>query len=77
MVKFSRSWLSSSLLACVLAQQGLSMVFEDAEAPDAFKPLLERGIEPSEDSLFSSFNRLSKESYYWHGIVYTQMIHAD
>lgn len=45
-------------------------MLEDAEAPDAIKPLLERETEPSEDSIFSSFNRLSKESYYWSGIVY-------
>lgn len=69
MVNFLRYWLSSGLLVLSLAQQGLSLVLEDAEAPDGFKPLLERGTEPSEDSTFSSFNRLSKESYYWSGIV--------
>ena len=70
MVQFLRSWLSSSLLVLCLAQQGLSLVLEDAEDPAAIKPLLERETEPSEDAIFSSFNRLSKESYYWSGIVY-------
>lgn len=69
MVNFLRYCLSSGLLVFSLAQQGLALVLEDTEAPDTFKPLLERGTEPSEDALFSSYNRLSKESYYWSGIV--------
>lgn len=77
MVKFLRSWLSSGLLVSFLAQQGLSLVFEDAEAPDAVKPLLERGTEPSKDAIFSSFDRLSKASYYWHGILYSPTPHAN
>lgn len=77
MVKFLRSWLSSGLLVSFLAQQGLSIVFEDAEAPDAVKPLLERGIEPSEDAIFSSFDRLSKASYYWHGMLYNPTPHSN
>ena len=71
MVKFLRSWLPSGLLVSLLAQQGLSIVFEDAEAPDAVKPLLERGLEQSEDAIFSSFDRLGKASWYWHGILYS------
>jgi len=71
MVNILRPWLSSSLILFFCAQQGFSLVFEDIKAPDAVKPLLERGLQSSEDAIFSSFDRLSKDSYYWSGIVYT------
>lgn len=72
MVNFLPPWLSFSLILSLFVQQGLSLVLEDAEAPNVGKTLLERGVEPSEDAVFSAFNRLSKDSYYWSGTVYTR-----
>ncbi|KAJ5171851.1 hypothetical protein N7492_004444 [Penicillium capsulatum] len=66
MVNIRRSWLSSSLILCLLAPQGLSLVFEDIQAPDAANHLLERD-QSNEDAAFSIFDRLSKDSYYWSG----------
>lgn len=63
-----RFWLSSSLVLSLLAQQGLSMVFEDTDAPNVVNPLLERGDQSNEDAAFSVFDRLSKDSYYWSGM---------
>ncbi|KAJ5466227.1 hypothetical protein N7530_010014 [Penicillium desertorum] len=65
MVNIRRFWLSSSLILSLLAQQGLSVVFEDTDAPGAVNPLLERGETSSEDAAYSVFDRLSKDSYYW------------
>ena len=62
MVNFLRSSLSV-LAASLLAQQGLSLVFEDAEAPGAVNSLAGRG----DDSIYSLFDRLKKDSWYWHG----------
>ncbi|KAJ6072350.1 hypothetical protein N7467_010435 [Penicillium canescens] len=67
MVNIRRFWLSSSLILSLLAHQGLSMVFEDTDAPDAVKSLFERGDQSNEDAAFSVFDRLSKDSYYWSG----------
>jgi predicted RNA-binding protein (virulence factor B family) len=69
MVNIRRFWLSSSLILSLLAHQGLSMVFEDTDAPDAVKSLFERGDQSNEDAAFSVFDRLSKDSYYWSGMV--------
>jgi hypothetical protein len=69
MVNIRRFWLSSSLVLSLLAQQGLSMVFEDTEAPDAVNHLLESRDQSNEDAAFSVFDRLSKDSYYWSGMV--------
>ncbi|OQD80221.1 hypothetical protein PENANT_c038G00551 [Penicillium antarcticum] len=66
MVNIRRFWLSSSLIVCLFAQQGLSMVFEDTDAPDAAHHLLERD-QLNENAAFSVFDRLSKDSYYWSG----------
>ncbi|PLB42338.1 uncharacterized protein BDW47DRAFT_122101 [Aspergillus candidus] len=62
MVNFLRSSLSV-LAVSLLAQQGLSLVFEDAEAPAAVNSLAGRG----DDSIYSLFDRLKKDSWYWHG----------
>ncbi|KAJ5366868.1 hypothetical protein N7541_000809 [Penicillium brevicompactum] len=67
MVNIRRFWLSSSLALALLAQQGLSMVFEDTDAPDAVNPLLASRDQSNEDAAFSVFDRLSKDSYYWSG----------
>jgi hypothetical protein len=69
MVNIRRFWLSSSLILSLLAQQGLSIVFEDTDAPGAVNSLLERGDTSNEDAAYSVFDRLSKDSYYWSGIV--------
>ncbi|KAJ5036333.1 hypothetical protein EN45_038440 [Penicillium chrysogenum] len=65
MVNIRRFWLSSSLILSLLAQQGLSIVFEDTDAPGAVNSLLERGDTSNEDAAYSVFDRLSKDSYYW------------
>ncbi|KAF3028663.1 hypothetical protein E8E15_010708 [Penicillium rubens] len=65
MVNIRRFWLSSSLILSLLAQQGLSIVFEDTDAPGAINSLLERGDTSNEDAAYSVFDRLSKDSYYW------------
>ncbi|KAL4920934.1 hypothetical protein BDW62DRAFT_220369 [Aspergillus aurantiobrunneus] len=67
MVNLRRSWLSSSLILSFLAQQGLSLVFEDADAPDAVDLLLGAGAQSNGDPDFSIFDRLSRDSYYWSG----------
>lgn len=67
MVNIRRSWLSSLALA-LFAQQGLSLVFEDADAPDAVDNLLQAGAQSNDDAAFSIFDRLSRDSYYWSGM---------
>ncbi|OJJ07919.1 hypothetical protein ASPVEDRAFT_89152 [Aspergillus versicolor CBS 583.65] len=66
MVNIRQSWLSSLALA-LFAQQGLSLVFEDSDAPDAVDNLLQAGAQSNDDAAFSIFDRLSRDSYYWSG----------
>ncbi|KAI9929332.1 hypothetical protein MW887_000800 [Aspergillus wentii] len=68
MVNLPRSWLSSSLLFSLLLQPALSLVFEDTEAPDVVKALVDRDVQSSEDAVLSYFDRLSRDSYYWSGM---------
>ncbi|CAG7947191.1 unnamed protein product [Penicillium nalgiovense] len=65
MVNIRRFWLSSSLILSLLTQQGLSIVFEDTDAPGSVNPLLKRGDTSNEDAAYSAFDRLSKDCYYW------------
>lgn len=71
MVNIRRTWLSSSLALALFAQQGLSLVFEDTEAPDAVETLLQAGAQSNEDAAFSIFDRLSRDSYYWSGMTWS------
>lgn len=69
MVNTPWSWLSSSLVLCLLVPQSLSFVLEEIGTPDAIEPLPKRGVQSSKDNVLSYFDRLSKDSYYWSGAV--------
>lgn len=75
MVGLVRSWLASSLLLSLLAQQGLStFVFRDIEPPQlAPKRLAVRGTENHNASYYSGLDPQRQDSFYWGG-MYTALV---
>ncbi|KAL5355331.1 hypothetical protein BJX96DRAFT_170574 [Aspergillus floccosus] len=69
MVGLVRSWLASSLLLSLLAQQGLStFVFRDIEPPQLSpRRLMVRGTENHNASYYSGLDPQRQDTFYWGG----------
>jgi hypothetical protein len=74
MTRLSRSWLSAYLLP-LFFHISFSLVFKEIPAPDVVPPALR--TRTAEDLDFSMLELLSRDSFYWTGIVLKTVFVSD